>query len=760
MTPHVIALAGNPNSGKTTLFNRLTGLNQRVGNYPGVTVERRAGSVTIAGREATVIDVPGTYSLISRSRDEAVAFEVLTGRTREHPELVIVVVDASNLDRNLYLALQVLELGLPTVIALNMIDLATARGLVPDPAILSEKLGVPVVPVVASEGRGIDDLKGVIARALEDRPKPAPRAWRMSDEEEAAIALVRAAVEARATRGVGANADGEAIWLLTTISVAERSHLDDEDDPLAHFAAGSGPRGARTEAVEAALSEARAALAKLGHDFPARVIERRYEVASRIAEASTTVGKAPGPSITDRLDGILLHPLWGAVAFAVVMALLFQSIFAWAEPLMGFIEDTVASVQAALGGAMAEGPLRDLLTDGVVGGVGNVLVFIPQIAILFFFISVLEDSGYLARAAFITDRLMARIGLHGRAFVPLLSGFACAVPAIMATRTIESRKDRIVTILVTPLMSCSARLPIYGIVITALFSADQTVLGFLSVGGLLLLAMYVLSVTTTVAAAFVLKRTVLKSPTPPFVLELPPYRMPALSSVARRVIERCRVFVRDAGTVILACSIVLWALLYFPRSGGDSAAIEAKRTATVAQQTSEMEMAPTDEVKAQLATKHADELARLDVELSAERLRSSFAGRIGHAIEPLIAPLGFDWKIGIGILASFAAREVFVSTMGLIYGVDKAADDQSVPLREAMRAERDAKTGAPIYTPLVGLGLMVFFLLACQCMSTVAVVRRETGSWRWPVFMFAYMSVLAWVGAFVVYQGGKLLGLG
>jgi ferrous iron transport protein B len=723
----VIALAGNPNSGKTTLFNRLTGLNQRVGNYPGVTVERRAGTVELGGRAAMVIDVPGTYSLISRSRDEAVAFEVLTGRTRDRrPELAIIVVDASNLDRNLYLALQILELGIPAVIALNMIDLATERGLEPDPSALAQELGIPVVPIVASRGVGIDALKTAVEKAIAERPQPKPRTWRMSDEEEAAIAVVKGAVETHG--GLGASADGEAIWLLTSIAVAERSaNASDDEDPLRGIdLTKNGTPGVRT--IEQALAVAREQLAERSHAFPARVIEARYAVATKIAEAAMRRSSPERASTTDRIDGVLLHPWFGGALFALVMALLFQSIFAWAEPLMELIETAVGGAQAAIGGALPAGALRDLFVDGVVGGVGNVLVFIPQIAILFFFIAILEDSGYLARAAFITDRMMARIGLHGRAFVPLLSGFACAVPAILATRTIESKKDRLVTILVTPLMSCSARLPVYGLIISALFTADATVLGFISVGGLLMLAMYALSVTTTIAAAFVLKRTILKSPTPAFVLELPPYRMPVLKSVLARVYDRCKVFVRDAGTVILACSIVLWALLYFPRA---------------------------PETAAPVAVENA---AEVEATVEADRLKNSYAGRLGRAIEPTIEPLGFDWKIGIGLLASFAAREVLVSTLGLVYGVGRDADEESVPLREALRAELDPVTKRPIYTPLVGLALMVFFVLACQCMSTVAVVRRETASWRWPAFMVAYMTVLAWVGAFAVYQGGRLLG--
>jgi ferrous iron transport protein B len=685
-----VALAGNPNCGKTTLFNKLTGLNHKVGNYPGITVERRSGRAQIGERTIDVVDLPGTYSLIARSRDEAIAFEVLTGRTSDPPpDLTVIVVDASNLDRNLYFALSILELGRPALVALNMMDVAGSKGISIDADALSAALSVPVVPIVAKSGSGVDRLREQIDRALAAPPTPSPRAWKLREEDESAIDSVAKSV----SHANGHSSEAEAIWILSSLGATKKAgSRDPSEDPLA------GLTGTAVGVAERVLPS---------DEFPARVIEARYHVARQIAESAATRSGRASETVTDRLDTVLLHPVAGTLAFLGIMAALFQSIFAWAEPLMNLIEGAVGYLQAGLRSIAPPGALVDLTADGIIGGVGNVLVFIPQIAILFAFIAVLEDSGYLARAAFISDRLMAKVGLHGRAFVPLLSGFACAVPAVMATRTIESRRDRLVTIMVAPLVSCSARLPVYALIIAALFASERRVLGVLSVGGLLLLAMYLLSVVMTVLAAFVLKRTVLKSPTPPLVLELPPYRMPDLMNVVRRSYDRCKVFVRDAGTMILACSIVLWALLYFPRQPEASSAMQVE---------------------------------------------SSFAGTIGKAIEPAIEPLGFDWKIGVGLLASFAAREVFVSTMGLVYGVGEA-DEETPSLREAIRADAH-------YTPLVGLGLMVFFVLACQCMSTLAVVRRETNSLRWPVFMFGYMTVLAYVGALIVHQTGRLLGFG
>ncbi len=713
----VIALAGNPNSGKTTLFNKLTGLRQKVGNYPGVTVERRSGAADLSGRSVTVVDLPGTYSLTARSQDEAIAFQVLTGRAEgeEAPSLTVIVLDASNLDRNLYLALSILELGLPAVVALNMVDEAKSRGIDVDAGALEHALGVPVVPIVAKTGMGLETLRSQILGALSRPPTPSARSWRVGPKDEKAIASVKEVLGPHQSSG---RQEGEAIWLLCTLAAAEVERVE-PDEPVGHVGH-----------LEAAIDAAQRELTGTGAGFPAQIIQARYDVATKIAKSVTTRTSTVVDRRTDRIDGVLLHPVWGFLVFVLMMALLFHSIFSWSEPLMGGIEILVGALQSALL-VLPAGALRDLLIDGVVGGVGNVIVFVPQIAFLFFFITVLEDSGYLARAAFISDRLMARVGLHGKALVPLLSGFACAIPGILAARTIENKRDRLVTILVTPLVSCSARLPVYTLVIAALFSSHAPLFGFISVGALLFLAMYLLSIVMTIAVAFVLKRTLLKSPTPPLVLELPPYRMPEMSSVFHRVYTRCKVFVRDAGTVILACSIVLWALLYFPRSSVSPGELPL---AVV-----EHNLAPASPVP------------------STPKIESSFAGQIGRAIEPLIEPLGFDWKIGVGLLASFAAREVMVSTLGLIYGVGGEEDEASVPLREALRNEKDAM-GRPVYTPLLGLSLMVFFVLACQCMSTVAVVRKETGGWRWPLFMMGYMTALAWVGAFLVYQGGRILG--
>jgi ferrous iron transport protein B len=470
------------------------------------------------------------------------------------------------------------------------------------------------------------------------------------------------------------------------------------------------------------------------------LVEARY---ARVDElVGRFVTRAPAARRTsERIDRVLTHPFWGLVVFVIVMAALFQALFAWSEPFVAAIEGLVASAQDHARALLPEGPLAELIADGVVAGAGNVIVFVPQIALLSLFIVVLEDSGYLARVAFVIDRVMNGVGLHGKAFVPLLSGFACAVPAVMATRTMESRRDRLVTMLALPLMSCSARLPVYALVVAVAFPpGTRTCLG-VEAGALALLAMYALSVTTTLGAAAVLKRTVLKGPSPPLLLELPPYRWPQASNVLRSVGERTWSFVTNAGTIIAAITIVLWALLSFPRDD------EAER---VFAERAEVAATLSDELR-------AEALAAIDREQAEARMEHSVAGRLGRALEPAIEPLGFDWKIGVGLIASFAAREVLVGTLGIVYGVGTDADETSPGLRDRLRAAR-RRDGTLLFTPLTGLSLMVFFVLAAQCMSTLAVVKRESGSWKWALFMVVYMNALAYVASLIVYQGGRALG--
>ena len=681
-----VAIAGNPNCGKTTIFNALTGLRQKVGNYPGVTVEKKTGRFFGSHGEAMeLLDLPGSYSLQVRSPDEAVARDVLLGRLpgTPRPDAIICVVDASNPERCLYLVAQMLELQIPVVVALNMIDVAEKNGMAIDIMALREKLGVPVIPMVATKGVGFIELRQAVSRT--PLPPPPNCAQMPIVLEREVMALARQLPVAPEV------ARGEALLLLTLHDAA----LDD----LAHH------DRATVEATRAAQRR----LLTGGIDPTSAPVEARYAWIGQVCAAAMHKSGTPyALSHSDRLDAWLTHRVWGWVAFIGMMTLMFFCIFTVAAYPMEWIDAGIGALGSWVGSLLPESDLRGLLTDGIIAGVGGVVIFLPQILILYFFLGILEDTGYMARAAFIMDRLMSRVGLHGKSFIPMLSSFACAIPGIMATRTIENRKDRLVTILVAPLMSCSARLPVYVLMIAVFLPAA----GALLQSGIML-AMYLIGIVAAFVMAWVLKTRLFKGETPMLLLEMPPYRMPSVRTIVISMWERAGLFLRRAGTVILALSILLWALCTYPKPADASAT-------------------------------------------PADALAQSIAGRMGHAIEPAIAPLGYDWKIGIGLIGSFAAREVFVSTMSTVYNVE-SDDEDTETLRATMVAEKHAD-GSPIFTPLVCIGLMVFYVLAMQCISTVAIVRRETNSWRWPLFQIAYMTALAWLGAFVVYQGGKLLG--
>ena len=724
-----VLVAGNANSGKTTIFNALTGARAKVGNYPGVTVARSSREIELPdGARVELVDLPGTYSLSTHSPDEQVAVDEVLGRRGEAPDAVVVVVDAGTIERGLYLVLQIVETGVPVVVALNMVDEAAAAGVTVDAARLSDWLGITVVPTVGSTGEGLDDLRRAIGGAIELAPR-GDVAWTgFSAAVEKAVSEVEGALHGGGFDRTPAARRSWAVWSLL-------SHTTDEDDVEGL------PAVARKTVDDLRL---RAAGEQVNLDQ--EVIAARYRWIETVVADVRRVSSAEGGNRgwTDRIDGILTHRFYGMGVFAIVMALLFEALFAWSEPFIGAIESATAALQTGVTAVLPEGPLQDLMVNGVIAGVGNVVVFVPQIAMLFLFIAVLEDVGYLARVAFVIDRLMGRVGLHGKAFVPMLSGFACAIPAVMATRTIESRRDRLITMLTLPMISCSARLPVFALVTAVVFAGDARVFGLFSAGAVVLFSMYALSVGATLGAAAVLRRTVLKGPRLPLVLELPPYRIPLWSNVVLVTWRGLRKFLVDAGTIILTMTIILWALLSYPRSGEIAeryADLRADVEATVADPDA-----------------RADELALLAGREAGESLEYSIAGRVGRLFEPTMEPLGFDWRIGVGILGAFAAREVFVSTLGIVFGIADA-DEESQSLRTSLQAATHAD-GSPLMTPLAGVSLMVFFVLACQCMSTIGVVRRESGSWGWPVFMFAYMSVLAYGASLLVYQVGSLLGWG
>ncbi len=690
----VYALVGNPNCGKSTLFNALTGLKQKVGNYPGVTVEKKVGTAySQHGQPITVIDLPGAYSLAARSPDEAVTRDVLLGRRADtpQPDRILCIVDATNLERNLYLVHQILDLGRPVILVLNMMDVAVQAGLDVRVARLEHELGIPVIPCEAVNGKGVIELKLAMSRA--DLPL-SRHAW----DIPAAIAPAVAELQASLTASDGKApliARAEALLLLT-----------DQDSVRV---AGSTPLSARTSEI---LHHWQRKWEGEGTDWAGTLVNSRYEAIGKVAADVVLHAGIAGPTRSDKIDAFATHPVWGWITLGAVMTLLFLSIFTLAEYPMNFIDARIAELSNWIKDTMPPGDLRDLITDGAIAGVGGVVIFLPQILILFFFIGLLESTGYMARAAFIMDRLMSRVGLNGKSFIPLLSSYACAIPGIMATRTIEDHKDRLVTILVAPLMSCSARLPVYLLMIAALVPGDRVPL--LTKVGIMLL-MYALGTFGAFGFAWLFKRTLLKGAPPVMIMELPPYRLPGLRDVVFHMLERGWLFLRRAGTVILGISIILWFLAAYPK---------APDGATEQQQ-----------------------------------LAQSFAGRAGHVLEPMIKPIGFDWQIGIGLISSFAAREVFVSTMGVVFNAKADDDADTAPLRQALLAAR-WPDGRALFTPLVCFTLMIFYVFAMQCVSTVAVVRRETNTWKWPLFQIGYMTGTAWIISFVVYRSGLALGLG
>lgn len=723
-TSRRVAIAGNPNTGKTTLFNQLTGARGRVGNYPGTTVERRAGTVPLASGSVELIDVPGTYSVAARSEEEQVAIQAIAGLPPlPPPDAVVVVVDATQLSRNLYLVLQVLELGIPTVIALNMVDQLEAGGLEVDAAALERELTVPVRAVVASRGEGLEALREALDEVLVDAEKGTPNwYWRPTQPDLVAdIAALESAVPEDWHHGDSVRRHALALWALLSV---------DRVDEL----------GGVPDELREAVSERRRLAAGKGRELEEEVIRARYAWIDERIDAFQRRARPATPSATDRIDKVLLHPTLGFVIFLVLMTLLFQSLFAGAAPIIGWIETGVAALGTWVHRVLGEGFLHDLIVGGLIEGVGAVLVFLPQIVLLFLFLGVMEDTGYMARVACLMDRIMKAIGLHGRAFVPMLSGFACAVPAIMATRTMDRRRDRILTMMVVPLMTCSARLPVYGLLIAALYPPD---IDQPFAQGLLLVAMYLFSTLLALGCATVLGRTVLRGPKMPLLLEMPPYRMPHWPSVLRMMVEKSVVFLKQAGSIILVCSLVMWLLLNFPRQPELDVDYEGLRA------DARTELAETEALETRLTA--------IDSAEQGARLRASYAGRCGRALEPVIEPLGFNWQIGVGLIGAFAAREVFVSTMAVVYGLDAEAEESSSSLRDRIRTQR-RPDGSKLFSPLVCLSLLVYFALACQCMSTLAVAKRETGTWRWPIFLFAYMTVLAWIASFAVYQGGRLFG--
>ena len=725
-----IAVVGNPNVGKTTLFNAMTGLTQVTGNYPGVTVERKIGQLRLNGTTANLVDLPGTYSLAARSPDEMIVADVLLGQQEgEQPiDAILAVVDATNLERNLYLVSQLRELGKPLVIALNMCDLATKQHIEIDAATLSKELGARVVAICAYRREGIDLLRQALLDAVTGK----------TQSGNAGPEFPQALVDELETLKNKLDEHGSKLGRVFHYTEVLRLLVDRDGYAEQRLAGHLG------KDLDILLDQHRRRVAPNG-SLASLEARSRYTWIRGIVAAGVRKPATRSLTFSDKLDAILTHRVWGTIIFAVVMATVFQAIFAWAAPLMDAIDSGCRALGQLVGGAIPAGPLQSLVVDGIFGGVGGVLVFLPQILILMLFIAILEDCGYMARAAFLMDRLLSRCGLSGQSFIPMLSSFACAIPGVMATRTISNRRDRLTTILVAPLMSCSARLPVYTLMIAAFIPAQGYLGGILGLQGLTLFAMYSVGILVAIPVAWGLKRTILRGATPPFLLELPTYKIPQWRTVGRKVYNQGKEFVWRAGTIIFAITIVVWALAYFPRSSVITQEFEAKREAV------ETADVPPAEMEAQLAT--------LDSQESGAHLQNSLLARMGHFIEPAVEPLGWDWRIGMATIASFPAREVVIATLGTTFYLGGDVDENSDELKDVLRrAERT--NGERLFTVPVALSIMVFFALCCQCGATLAVIRRETQSIRWPLFAFGYMTVLAYAGAFAVYQITTLLGWG
>lgn len=714
--PPCIAIAGNPNSGKTTVFNLLTGLRQKVANYPGVTVEKKIGECySQHGKKLRLIDLPGAYSLNARSPDEAVLRDVLLGRQEgtRRPDRVVCIADASNLERHLYLVTQILELGLPAILVLNMIDVAAERGQSIDTAALSRRLGIPVVPMQATTGQGLTELK--IALSREDLP---PSAWTAPPLPEPVRLELEKAREHLGGLGVIRDQAGllEPLYLLA------------DHDP------------AHTGQSARAMHEIIRHRDRLEHAFPGwedALVNARYAAIDELCAGAWMRPDREPVTLTQKLDRFLLHPLFGGLIMLAVMAGMFWVIFSVAEGPMGWIEEGFGWLGDQVSAVMPPGDLHDLIVDGIIAGVAGVVVFLPQIVILFFFIGLMEDTGYMARLAFIWDRIMSWAGLNGKAFLPILGSHACAIPGIMATRTIDAPKDRLITILVAPLASCSARLPVYLLLIAALIP-NEAVSPWQKAA--CLLALYALGVGGAFFFAWLFNRTLMRHASTPMILEMPSYKRPAFGSILVQVWQRAKLFLVRAGTVILGLSILIWFASTYPHDPGlqqRKLDLEARLEAA--------DDAGKEALAAELAA------------INSEHLAQSLAGRAGHFIEPLIEPLGYNWKIGIGLIGSFAARELFVSTISVVYAVESADEEDTTSLRQRLSSDRRAD-GTPVFTPLTCLSLLIFYVFAMQCISTLAVVRRETNSWKWPLFQLAYMSAAAYLFSLIVYQTGRALG--
>jgi ferrous iron transport protein B len=725
-----IALVGNPNTGKSTLFNRLTGLNQKIGNFPGITVDKKTGFTKLPdGKEAEVIDLPGTYSLYPKSNDESIVFQVLADKNNSsHPDVIVLIVDASNLKRNMLLFSQVADLGIPMILALNMTDLSEKQGIYINIDKLAARIGVQVVQISARNNIGLDKLK----QAINNTNKVA------TQFTEVDVNFL--APEAINTIKKKLNADNDYYALQVLHQHEQLTYFTaQEQEEIEEIEISNKFESSKVQAAE--------------------TIARYKYLSTILSGVVIDKGTANKFSFSDKLDSILTHKIWGFAIFMLILFVIFNAIFAWSSYPMDWIESGFGWITNFGHEHLPAGMLTDLILDGVIAGLGGIFVFIPQIAILFAFISILEDTGYMSRVTFMMDKIMSKVGLNGKSVVPMIGGLACAVPSIMAARNIENWKDRMITIMVTPLVSCSARLPVYTLLIK-LIIPYKIIFGIFNMQGLALMVMYLVSFAAAILVAWVMKIIIKTKEKSYFIMELPIYRMPRWKNVLFTVYEKSKTFVLEAGKVIIAISIILWVMASFgpgnrfeviDKKFEPRLTASIKRTDQLKTYLTASKIIPTDSVyikkidSAEKFTKHIETL------ISTEKLENSYVGILGHSIEPIIRPLGYDWKIGIGLITSFAAREAFVGTMATIYSVDGGDKDDDT-IKERMAASVNPKTNLPVYTFATGISLMLFYAFAMQCMSTIAVVYRETKGWKWPIIQLAYMTAMAYVAALLAYQ--------
>lgn len=689
-----VALIGNPNTGKTSVFNQLTGLNQQVGNYPGITVEKKIGFCKLPNNvKANILDLPGTYSLNASSMDESVVIELLLNKNDKlYPDVAVVVTDVENLKRNLLIYTQIKDLEIPTILVINMSDQMERKGITLDIPYLEEKLKTKIALVSSRKGHGIEQLKELIVSYKTITHKPCLNASVIDPEYFEKL------------RHAFPNQLMYKLWLVITQDV-NFSNLD------------------RNE-VRSTLTKSHSELKRLQQ----KETIKRYQFINDVLKEGLKVDATMAKDIRAKLDRVLTHKVWGYVIFFAILFLIFQSIFSWSTIPMDFIDSTFASLSGWVAQELPSGILTDLLSQGIIPGIGGVIIFIPQIAFLFLFISILEESGYMSRVVFLMDKIMRRFGLSGKSVVPLISGTACAIPAIMATRNIENWKERLITILVTPFTTCSARLPVYAIIIS-LVVPSKRLFGFLNVQGLTLMALYVLGFTAAILSAYILNKVLKLESKTYFVVEMPSYKLPLFKNVGINVVEKTKAFIVGAGKIILAISVILWFLAsYGPGK-------EFNEAETI--------------VKERFTNTTLDE-TQFENEVASQKLENSYIGLMGRAIEPAIQPLGYDWKIGIALISSFAAREVFVGTLATIYSVGDTDNESTI--KSKMQAEIRPETGKKVFDFATGISLLLFYAFAMQCASTLAITKKETNSWKWPAMQLVLMSGLAYFAALIAYQ--------